>query len=207
MLTGDHSAGNSYFHFAFNRISFFIFDIVASSVITISSNTGTKHFKAPALAARRFMDATLINPCIDATLNILGTIAGITARIRPPLVKSTNAARGEITGVIQLTGEANGIFSVSFSRETILSVVSTMFGEQMNEINADIQDAVGEIINMISGRITQSMEQMGRSLKAQLATVVMGTDQLIAHISGQPVIAIPFDTEVGPLTIEFSMVP
>ncbi len=153
------------------------------------------------------MDATLINPCIDATLNILGTIAEITARIRPPLAKSTNAARGEITGVIQLSGEANGIFSVTFSRETILAVVSTMFGEPMTEINADIQDAVGEIINMISGRITQSMEQMGRSLKAKLSTVVTGKDHLISHIPGQPVIAVPFDTDVGSLTIEFSMVP
>lgn len=153
------------------------------------------------------MDATLINPCIDAALNILGTIAGITARIRPPLAKSTNAAQGEITGVIQLSGEAKGIFSVSFSRETILAVVSTMFGEPMTEINADIQDAVGEIINMISGRITQSMEQMDRSLIAKLATVVTGKGHLISHIPGQPVIAIPFDTDVGPLTIEFSMVP
>lgn len=148
------------------------------------------------------MDVKLVNPFIDATLYVLETIASTRVRPGKPYLKKDQVARGDVTGVIGLTGEAQGTISVSFSEKSILAIVSSMFGEEMKELNEEIQDAVGEISNMISGQARQKLEELGKSLKAAIPTVIMGKGHSITHITSQPIIAIPFDTDNGDFTIE-----
>ncbi|MBW1802860.1 MAG: chemotaxis protein CheX [Deltaproteobacteria bacterium] len=148
------------------------------------------------------MDVKLINPFIEATLHILETMAYTKVEAGKPYLKEDNVARGDVTGVIGLTGSTNGTISVSFTEKSILSIVSNMFGEEIKELNDEIKDAVGEITNMISGQARQKLDEMGKSLKAAIPSVIMGKDHSITHITKNPVIAIPFNTQDGEFTIE-----
>jgi chemotaxis protein CheX len=148
------------------------------------------------------MDVKLINPFIDATMNVLETMAFVKARPGEPYLKKDKVAKGEVSGVIGLTGEAGGTLSVSFTEKSILSVVSNMFGEEIKEINEEIKDAVGEITNIISGQARQKLEESGRSLKAAIPTVIKGKNHTITHITPYPVMAVEFSTDNGGFTIE-----
>ncbi len=148
------------------------------------------------------MDAKLINPFIEATLNVLGTMASTKAEAGKPYLKEDQVARGDVSGILGLTGEAKGTISVSFSEKCILSIVSNMFGEDMKELNEEIKDAVGEIANLISGQARQKLEELGKSFKAAIPTVIMGKNHTITHITKDPIIAIPFNTDSGEFTIE-----
>ncbi|MCK4389076.1 MAG: chemotaxis protein CheX [Desulfobacterales bacterium] len=148
------------------------------------------------------MDVKLINPFIDATLNVLETMAFTRAEAGRPYLKNDQVARGDVSGVIGLIGEVSGTISVSFTEKSILAIVSNMFGEEMKECNEEIQDAVGEITNMISGQARQKLEEMGRSLKAAIPTVITGKNHTITHVTKHPIIAIPFSTDNGKFTIE-----
>lgn len=148
------------------------------------------------------MDVEIINPFIDATMNVLETMASIKARPGEPYLKKAMLAKGEVTGVIGLTGEVSGTLSVSFTETSILSLVSNMFGEEMKEMNEEIRDAVGEITNIISGQARQKLEESGRSLKAAIPTVITGKDHTITHITPYPVFAVDFSTDNGEFTIE-----
>ena len=148
------------------------------------------------------MDVKFINPFINATLNVLETIASTKAKAGKPYLKNDHVAQGDISGVIGLTGEVCGTISTSFTENSILAIVSRMFGEEMKELNDEIKDAVGEIANMISGQARQKLEELGRSLKAAIPTVVIGKNHTITHLTKHPVIAIPFSTDNGNFTIE-----
>jgi len=148
------------------------------------------------------MDANLINPFIDATLNVLGTMASTRARAGKPYIKKDKVARGDVTGVIGLTGEARGTISVSFSEKSILAIVSNMFGEEIKELNEEINDAVGELSNMISGQARKMLEELGKTLHGAIPSVIMGKNHTLTHMTTSPVIAIPFSTDNGDFTIE-----
>jgi chemotaxis protein CheX len=148
------------------------------------------------------MDARYINPFINATVNVLETMASTKAEAGKPYLKKERVAPGDVSGVIGLTGEVCGTISVSFTEKSILAIVSNMFGEEMKELNEEIEDAVGEISNMISGQARQELEQLGRSLQAAIPTVIMGKNHSITHVTSHPVIAIPFSTDNGGFTIE-----
>ena len=148
------------------------------------------------------MDANLVNPFIEATLNTLETAAATTAERGKAFVKRDAFATGPITGVLRLSGDKNATISLSFSKNTILSIVSRLFGETMTELNDEIKDAVGEISNMISGQATNTLVQGGGQYKVSLLTVVLDEKHIIPHIGNYPAVALPFKTDSGEFTME-----
>ncbi|MFY9943224.1 MAG: chemotaxis protein CheX [Desulfobacterales bacterium] len=148
------------------------------------------------------MDSSLINPIINATLNVLKTMASVTSRAGKPYLKVDDVARGDVTGVIGMTGEANGTISVTFDEGSILKIVSNLFGEEITDLDGDVSDAVGELTNMISGQARRELEQAGRLFNGAIPSVITGKNHRISHITRGPIIAIPFKTETGQFTIE-----
>ncbi len=148
------------------------------------------------------MDVRLINPFINATLCVLETMAFIQVTAGKPYVKKDNRAVGDVTGVLGLTGVANGTIAVTFEEKCILTIVSNMFGETMDVLNDEISDAVGELTNMISGQARRELEQLGKVFRAAIPSVVTGRNHSIRHYSDGPKIAIPFNTDGGDFTIE-----
>ena len=151
------------------------------------------------------MDVKLINPFIEGTVHVLSSMAFTRAQVGAPYKKNDNLAKGDVTGIVGLTGETRGTLSVSFSEECILSIVSKMFGEEIKDINDEVKDAVGEILNIVSGQARQKLETLGRTLKGAIPTVIAGKDHSITHITTHSVIAIPFNTDNGQFTIEICL--
>jgi chemotaxis protein CheX len=148
------------------------------------------------------MDASLINPFISATLNVLETMAFVKCKAGKPYLKKDDVAKGDVTGVIGITGESNGTIAVTFEEVTILKIVSNMFGEEMKELNNEVADAVGELTNMISGQARRELEENGKIFEAAIPSVVSGKNHQITHYTDGPKIAIPFTSEGGTFTIE-----
>lgn len=148
------------------------------------------------------MDVSLVNPFIEATVHVLSSMAFTDAQAGKPYLKKDNVAKGDITGIVGLIGEARGTISVSFTEECILSIVSNMFGEEIKELNEEVKDAVGEILNIVSGQARLKLESTGRILKGAIPTVIAGKNHTITHITRDTIIAVPFKTQNGDFTIE-----
>jgi chemotaxis protein CheX len=147
------------------------------------------------------MDVKLINPFINATTNVLETMAFTKAQAGKPFLKTDDASHGDVSGVIGFTGETNGTVSVTFDESCILKIVSNMFGEEMTEINNEITDAVGEITNMISGQARKELEEIGKLFHGAIPSVISGKNHKLETMTKGPRIAIPFKTDAGSFTI------
>ena len=148
------------------------------------------------------MDAKLINPFINATMNVLETMAFVKVKSDKPYLKKDDIAKGDVTGLMGLTGPINGTIAVTFDEGSILKIVSNMFGEEIKELNSEVADAVGELTNMISGQARRELEEMGQVFEAAIPSVISGKNHQITHYTDGPKIAIPFTTEGGSFTIE-----
>ena len=148
------------------------------------------------------MDVRFVNAFLEGTINVLKTMAFIEPRPGKPYLKQDNMAVGDISGIIGLTGSARGSLALSFSERCILRVVSNMLGEEITNLNPEIQDAVGEITNMISGAARKNLEAKGFNITAAIPTVVFGKGHSIIHVMGGPSIIIPFATDHGPFVVD-----
>jgi chemotaxis protein CheX len=151
------------------------------------------------------MDVQYVNPFLEGTLHVVKTMAFIDARPGKPFLKRDNSAKGDISGIIGIAGSARGSFALSFSEGCILRIVSNMLGEEIAQVNGDIEDAVGELTNMVSGAARQRLDVMGISLSAAIPTVVRGKDHCIVHTLGGPSIIIPFETDHGTFVADVCM--
>ena len=151
------------------------------------------------------LDVKIINPFINATLNVLETMAFIKSKAEKPYLKKDNVAKGDVSGIVGFTGETNGAVFITFDESCIVKVVSNMFGEQLNEINDDIKDAVGELTNMISGQARKELEEIGKVFQGGIPSVVSGKNHELRPMTKGPKIAIPFRTAFGSFTIEVAL--
>jgi chemotaxis protein CheX len=153
----------------------------------------------------RTLDVKIINPFINATLNVLETMAFIKAEAQKPYLKKDNVAKGDVSGIVGITGETNGTVFITFDESCIVRVVSNMFGEPIHEINDDIKDAVGELTNMISGQARKELEEIGQVFQGAIPSVVSGKNHELMSVTGGPKIAVPFKTDFGNFTIELAL--
>jgi chemotaxis protein CheX len=151
------------------------------------------------------VEVRFINPFLEGTISVLKTMAFIEPKPGKPYLKKGSNAIGDISGIIGLTGQIRGSLALSFSEQCIVNIVSNMLGEEIQTINGDIKDAVGEITNMVSGAARKKLEAEGISLSAAIPTVVSGKGHSISHVLGGPSIVIPFETEQGPFVVDVCM--
>ncbi|PKN72871.1 MAG: chemotaxis protein CheX [Deltaproteobacteria bacterium HGW-Deltaproteobacteria-10] len=148
------------------------------------------------------MNVKFINPFLEGTVSVLKTMAFIEPRAGKPYLKADSVAKGDVSGIIGLTGSAAGSLALSFSEGAIVKIVSNMLGEEIKSINSDVKDAVGEITNMISGVARKNLEAEGFYVQAAIPTVVAGAGHQISHVMGGPSLIIPFEIDEGTFVVD-----
>lgn len=149
------------------------------------------------------IDVDVVNPFLSAVIEVLSTMAQVVVTPDKPYIKKGSGARGDITGIIGITGEREkGTISVTFEESLALAVVGNMLGETISAVNDEVRDAVGEITNMISGQARQGLAATGRKYHAAIPTVTVGKNHEVTHVSDGPILAIPFNAPFGKLTVE-----
>ena len=148
------------------------------------------------------MNVKFINPFLEGTISVLKTMAFVEPRAGKPYLKMDTRAKGDVSGVIGLTGSATGSLALSFTEGAICKIVSNMLGEDINIVNDNIKDAVGEITNMISGVARKNLEAEGFYIQAAIPTVVAGKNHSISHVMGGPSLIIPFEIDEGTFVVD-----
>ena len=98
----------------------------------------------------------------------------------------------DISGIIGLSGEASGAVAISLKDLTAFKVTSMLTGSAHSSIDADVTDAVGEIINIIAGNVKKHFEEELR-IRISLPTIVKGKAHSIVWPSEKTrIICIPF---------------
>ena len=153
------------------------------------------------------MDAKLINPFINATLNVLKTMAHVDAAPGKPTVKLDNRTWGDVTGIIGMAGEkVSGTMAISFEQTTILYAVSKMLMEEFTQINQDVVDAVGEITNMICGGTKKDLAEAGYKFDMAIPMIISGKGVEVKQMTASPILVIPFTSGPGSFVVEANLV-
>lgn len=144
------------------------------------------------------MRPEFLGPFVNATLNVLATMASTEAVAGAPEPRGSQILSSDVTGLIGLIGETTqGSFSISFSEACILRIVSNMLGEEITDLEGDVGDAVGEITNMISGSARAELERHGESFRMALPNVIVRRGHTTAVIATVPSVVVRYTTDAG----------
>lgn len=149
------------------------------------------------------MKVEYINPFVSALSTAFSTVLGCEVQRGEITLNHGCILQHDISGVIGLSGMAVGTVVLSLSAPVALGAASTMLMTEINEMNADVVDAVGELANMVAGAAKAKLEQYQMSIS--LPTVVTGAGHEIRFPSNVTPITIPFETQWGPLTLDVGL--
>ena len=150
------------------------------------------------------MDVKFVNPFLKAANDTFKTMMGIEPEMGKPIVKTGAVEHHyDVSGIIGLSGEAQGSISISFSKITALKVVSKMLGVELKIVNADLTDGIGEIANIIAGYAKQYLTDC--KVSVSLPKVVVGSGHELSAPAGVSTVVIPYDCELGEFAVEIAL--
>ena len=134
-----------------------------------------------------------IQPFIDVCISVFKDFLDCELKTeRIYFVEKDDFHDWDISGIIGLTGEAIGAVAISMKQETALKITGLLTGDNHSEIDDEVTDAVGEIINIIAGNVKKYLEEMFK-LVISLPTIVRGKDHTVVWPNEKTrVVCIPF---------------
>lgn len=138
-----------------------------------------------------------VNSSVNDVLTTMANIHDI--KNGTPYTKdSTTKALGDISVIIGFSGETvRGTFILHYTQAMAFMLLEKAFAMEASEVNDEVLDAVGEMTNMICGKIKTDVVNAGvPEFNISIPTIIVGHD-FQTHIKMNDVaIIFPFQTQV-----------
>jgi chemotaxis protein CheX len=145
-----------------------------------------------------------VSPFIKSCKQTFATMLSTELNMGKLFVRQPGDKRqADISGMIGLSGDVKGAVVIGYPRETALKVVSRFIGEEVDDMNGDVSDAIGEITNIIAGYAKKDIGELNISIS--LPSVIEGNDHLIHLPKDIPIMCVPLSGDVGDFFIEVCM--
>jgi len=151
-------------------------------------------------------DAEVIMPFVDGTLETLKVQCSFEAKPGKPYIKKPSDDFESTIAIIAVIGMMSdkfcGSIGLCFTEKVFLKVMGNMLMEEYSEINNELEDGAGELLNIIFGQAKNILSQKGYSIEKAIPSVIRGDDLKIHHFSKSPTVIIPFESSEGNFYIQ-----
>ncbi len=141
-----------------------------------------------------------------ATLEVFAAMIFIEITPGVPLTDPDDAIESNLTSMIGLAGDLRGVLAVHCPEATAKGITGAMLGMDIDAIDEDVKDAIGEIANMVAGGLKTALLSEGMETELAIPTTAVGKSIRTSGLAGAPRFIIPFSTPAGDFGIELHYV-
>ncbi len=147
----------------------------------------------------------IIPKVVDATLEIFTGMVMMDVNQEGEPLTELGIIKDSITGMVGLAGTHKGMLAVHFPNSLALAITSSFLGMDVEEVNEDVQDAVGEIANMIGGNVKTILTDKGYDIQLSLPSTISGEEYTFLADDDLQQVVIPFSAPVGRFYVELEL--
>lgn len=151
------------------------------------------------------MHNTFIAAIAAAAKENFSTMCGMEIIQQPAYVKEQEEYLYDISGVISFTGAYIGVFMVRMSEATAMTITGKMLDIDVMEIDEIVQDAMGEMANLIGGGARTKLSAKGMRFDISVPTIIVGIKHKTRAPMGLPIHVVPFLVEGKKICVEFGV--
>jgi chemotaxis protein CheX len=152
------------------------------------------------------LDVAFVNPFAKAAIQEIQSNTNIKVTAGKPLLKEPlEPARGDISGLVGLTGQKQGSVAFTFTREFIVKAVSDMQKVKVKFEDLQVRNSVNSIAGKIVAKGIERLAEKGHFFHPSLPTTIIGEKHYLEHNTDGPCIVIPFESEAGTFFAEISL--
>lgn len=146
-------------------------------------------------AATKLTEEDVAGYVITATKEVFGTMVMMELEDQYPLREPITKFHCSVTGMVGLAGTYTGILSIHCPQQFALRITSSMLGMEVEEVGEDVNDALGEISNMLGGYVKMILSKGGLDLHLSIPTVISGEEYTLNAMADNDCVIIPFVNE------------
>ncbi|SEA62442.1 chemotaxis protein CheX [Desulfuromusa kysingii] len=139
---------------------------------------------------------------VETTEEIFSTMIFMDIASEPPFEEGKQVLGCHVSAMIGLTGSFSGMLGIHCPENVGLAISGAMLDMEIDEINADVKDALGEIANMAAGGIKERFAAENIDLELAIPTAISGKSYTISSPTKSNRLIIPFRVEQGRFFIE-----
>lgn len=141
--------------------------------------------------------------CIsDATQEIFQSMLMSEAHPSEPLPNRSNKFKDSVSGLVGLAGNYRGMLAIHVPNAVAMSITSKFLFVDVDEINDDVKDAIGELANMLAGSVKSMLTETGTGLKLAIPSAISGTEYEVECLAESEGAIIPFRIDEGEFLVE-----
>jgi chemotaxis protein CheX len=138
----------------------------------------------------------------ETTDEIFNCMIFIDVAAQPPLESGKQAIGCHVSAMIGLTGGISAMLGIHCPSAVGLAVAGAMLGMELEKIDVDVKDALGEMANMMAGGIKERLSLENINLELAIPTAVAGQSYVISAPNGSKRVVVPFTISQGQFFVE-----
>jgi chemotaxis protein CheX len=142
---------------------------------------------------------------IESTLEIFSTMVMMDVSVDNENVETDGKLHDAITGLIGLAGTHKGVLAIHIPHPVAMAITSNFLGIDVTEINADVEDAVGELANMLGGNVKTILTGNGRDIDLSLPSTISGASYNFQPSKDVDKVVVQFGTVNGQFLVELQL--
>lgn len=145
------------------------------------------------------------NKIIESTIEIFTGMVMMEVSVAGEPLLEMAPLKQSITGMVGLAGIHRGVLAVHFPKQVALDVTGSFLGMEVEEINADVQDAIGEIANMLGGNLKTILSDRGKDIQLSLPSTISGDEYSFTSQADVDQVILPFQAPSGVFYVELEL--
>lgn len=114
--------------------------------------------------------------------------------------------QSNMTSMIGLGGGVRGMLAIHCPAEVAKGITGAFLGMDVEELDDDVKDAIGEIANMVAGNLKIAYASGGVNVELAIPTSVIGKSFRLSGMAGAIRHYVAFQLDSGPFWVELTYV-
>jgi chemotaxis protein CheX len=140
-----------------------------------------------------------------STIEIFTSMVMMEIAIDDEVSQNYGTLLNSITGMVGLTGTTKGVLAIHIPHTVAFAITGNFLGIELEEVNEDVEDAIGELANMVGGNVKSLLSEKGRDIELSLPSTVSGKEYGFQSIKGAEKFIIPFRCDAGVFFVELQL--
>ena len=155
------------------------------------------------IRTNKMIDVTFVNAFIVAMENVFTTMMKTEVTVNGSHAKTSVNPSHDVSGIIALSGDVMGTVVLTFPFGVAEQLASRFVGIPIERTEEDFSDAVGELVNMVSGNAKSQLENKQATISCP--TVVIGTGHAVFKQRDLPKIKLACTCDCGDFALELAL--
>jgi chemotaxis protein CheX len=153
-------------------------------------------FNQNMLKAQNISEEDLTKFLISDIKEVFSTMVGMEDILPiPTQIEPMTRFEDCLTSMVGLAGSYSGLVSIHTPQKLAMQITSSMLGMDVTEMNEDVQDALGEVANMVAGSFKLHLARGGADIRISTPSVITGAEYAISAGTANDTMTLRFMTD------------